>query len=405
LNKLLKYIVCLTLIMGTARLGFSRGDKVIPQVVDGPGWVTKFDLTNISSSQVISKMRLTFYQNNGAKWTLRTDQGFLSDLTLNLQPRQTLRVETLGVGPLTSGYAVIYDEETGNSTYSEDYVLGISVFYVFSTGSGIKDTVTVSVPQRTAVATAPVEINSTGVNSGMAIVNWAGMTNNIRIDLYDQNGNFSRATTFALQAGEHIAAYLDQNPFFPALGSIKGMVQVTAEGPISLLALLQTPAGDGLQYATLVPVDKESLRRNTYMILLQANDTGNPFMPFDLDGFAVDYFRNLDGTEGYPWDLEYRYNASNAGNRFLTPYNGAAIASLGTRGDADFDAISLPQLKALTNYSSTNSLDLSDPGPNQNFAFAVRTDLGNYAKARIIRINSPSGTILKDLVLEVCIYQ
>ena len=39
-----------------------------------------------------------------------------------------------------AGYAVIYDEESGNSEFSEDYVLGISVFYVLSNGSEVGDT-------------------------------------------------------------------------------------------------------------------------------------------------------------------------------------------------------------------------------------------------------------------------
>jgi len=140
---------CLILLFGAVRVGFSRGDKIIPQVVDGPGWSTKFDLSNISSSPYPDlhsiHVRMAFFTNNGTAWDLQTNKG-TRVITLTLAPRQTVRVETLGGANMGAGYAVIYDDEESNSEYSEDFVLGISVFYQYSTSSGVVDTVTVSVP-------------------------------------------------------------------------------------------------------------------------------------------------------------------------------------------------------------------------------------------------------------------
>ena len=48
MKTVVKLMLVVALLPGAARLGFSRGDKIVPQVVDGPGWMTKFDLTNIS---------------------------------------------------------------------------------------------------------------------------------------------------------------------------------------------------------------------------------------------------------------------------------------------------------------------------------------------------------------------
>jgi len=125
-------MVVLALFSGVVRTGFSRGDKYIPQVVNGPGWSTKFDLTNISPDTIIRNMRLSFYTNSGAKWTVPTNQGTGSDFTLTIGPKQTLRFETTGGSTMGAGYAVLYDEEPGNTEFSDDYVLGISVFYTAS---------------------------------------------------------------------------------------------------------------------------------------------------------------------------------------------------------------------------------------------------------------------------------
>jgi hypothetical protein len=414
------------LLLGAVQTGFSRGDKIIPQVVDGPGWVTKFDLTNISSSSSfpITQMRLSFYKADGTKWSLPIkDHGTGSDFTLNIGARQTIRIETLGgSSQVTSGYAVIYDEQDKNSEYSEDYVLGISVFYVYSTSSGVVDTVTVTVPTPTAAANIPIQMDgANGIYSGLALVNWrktspsaTPSTNVVGITLYSQDGTqygTTQTITLGPSTQQEWAHFLDES-LFPGLNSFKGMAQITSDGPIAILGMLQTRSYDGnVQFSTLVPVDRESLRRNTYMVLIQASTDGNPRMPVDFDNFAVDYYRNDDGTEAYSWDLEYRYNRSDRTNRYLQPDNGAAVAYMGSRDDISFDSISLPTLKGLT--YSTSTLDLSGTNLFTSLAFAVRTDIGNYAKVRIVRVidttdntSVPGSTLYnKDLVLEVCIYK
>ena len=408
MKKLLKLMFCLALLSWAVPMGFSRGDKVIPQVVNGPGWKTNFDLTNISSDVTISNMWLRFYKNDGSNWSLQTSLGTGYNFQLLLLPKQALRVETSGTGQLAAGYAVIYDEEPGNSEYSEDYVLGISAFYVYSENSRAVDTVTVSVPQPTAAAAAPVQINAdNGIYSGFAFVNRAGAANNVTVTLYRDNGNLYGEASFTLQAGNQRAEFLHEN-LFPGLAgqNFRGMAEITASGPIALLGLLQTRAANGQQYATLVPVDRESLRRNTNIVLLQASDDTDPFMPLDIDGFTVDYFRTTDLTEAYSWDIEYRYNAPDSESRYVEAFNNASIASIGFKNNADFDNITLPQLKDL-NYQQNGQINLSGSSLYVGFTFAVHTDIGNYAKLRVVRIiDTADGSFQnKDLVLEVCLYK
>jgi hypothetical protein len=424
-KSLVRLTFFLVLLIGAVQTGFSRGDKIIPQVVDGPGWVTKFDITNISSSSAyqIDNMRLSFYKADGTKWTLQTNQGTGSDFTLNIAAKGTLRVETSGASSqVIAGYAVIYDEQAYNSDYSEDYALGISVFYVYSTSSGVVDTVTVTVPTPTAAASLPIQMDSAnGIYSGLALVNWRKTSpsatpsaNVVSIALYSEDGTqygTTQTITLGPSTQQEWSHFLNES-LFPGLNSFKGMAEITSEGPIGILGMLQTRSYDGnVQFSTLVSVDRESLRRNTYMVLVQASTDSYPYMPLDLDNFAVDYYRNTDGTEAYSWDLEYRYSSSDRTDRFLMPFNGAGLASIGYKNDSAFDSVTLPALKALT--YSTSNIDLSGSNLYTGYAFAVRTDIGNYAKVRIVRIvdttdsTTVSGATLynKDLVLEVSIYK
>jgi len=171
-------------------------------------------------------------------------------------------------------------------------------------------------------------------------------------------------------------------------GRNHGISTIRRSGPAADYSLGWKP-----QYSTLVPVDKESLRRNTYMVLLQAFTDSDPYMPLDIDGFASDYFRTAQiyypervVIDDYSWDLEYRYNAPDYTNRWLHPLNGAAIAPLGLKSNTEFDAISLPQLKALSNYTSTGTISMNGANLQEYFTFAIRTDIGNYAKAHIRKI-------------------
>jgi hypothetical protein len=424
-KSLVKSIFCLALFFVPIQFGFSRGDKIIPQIVDGPGWATKFDLMNVSSrppdgttnpkGDIIGTFRLAFYHNDGTPWSIQTNKGTGSSFSLTLYARQTLRIETLSATqPLSGGYAVIYDEEPNNSDYSENYVLGISVFYVVLDGPKVVDTVTVSVAPPTALAKVPVEIDDTqGINSGLAVANWAGATNSVRIDLYDENGNkYSRSASVSLASKEQKAQYLTDQSLFPELTSFKGMAEFTAVGPVAILGLLGTRASDSTQrYSTLVPVDMESLRRNTYLAVLQAETDGNPAMPLDLDNMVSDFYRADANPDFFSWDLEYMYgtksNPSDTTIRYLSMFNGAGIASLsGTYNNDQFDAISLSYLKSLT--YTTNDIDLSGSNLYLRRTFAVRTDLGNYAKMRIFRIIDTTSSDFRpliDLVLEVVVYR
>lgn len=410
-------LMLLAVILAYAIPANARGNKVIPQVADGPGYHTKFDLINISSRETIANFKLRFFRQTGASWslTVKIGSGIFtgSDFTLNLSPRQTVRVETMGSSAQdTAGYVIIEDNEPKNTGYSQDFVLGISVFYEVYSGGKVVDTVSVPVTDPTGLGTFPVEIDSSkSLLTGFAVVNLAGVANKVTLQLYAADSTPGQSVDFTIDAGKQRAEYLNQF-LFPGLGSFKGMAEFRCTGAVGILALLQTPAADGsIRYSTLVPTDREALRRNTRAYLRQSTSSTSPFMPMDVDAMVADYFRTSDADENFSWDFGFEYNGTNITSRFLKPYNGAVIAPLGIMSDySQFDNISLPYLKSLS--YSENTIDMSDGSPNwrTSFAFAIRTDLGNYAKIRIDTINDVTyadqpGVTYKDLVLEIYVYR
>ncbi len=413
----------------------AHGDKIIPQVPDGIGadgtiWRTKFDLINLGPdpSTRITKIKLLFFKSDGTKWGVATNMGSTSEIALDLGAFQTIRIETLGnSNPLTSGYVIIRSLE-GTTYFAEDYELGISVFYEVRKGSNVIDTVSVSTGQPTIAWVFPAEIDaSNNLYTGMAIVNNTDFVNPITLRFWTAGTPTGGSATdggggiFTLKAREQRAFFLSDSlqlqPIpnvtpavpLPSLSKFKGMVLATSYYPISTLALLQTPTPTGVQYATMVPSYADALRRNTYVYLRQE-------FPLDADLPVVDYFGNADDTA--PWDLLYQTVTNTT--RQLVPQSGAGVAPIGLRNSHEFDGdadgqngviannVTLEYLQGL-NYT-TNSLDMSDNSTNLTlgYAFAIKTGLGRYVKARIadyITRTNADGSAYKDLALELYIYK
>src|SRR5437867_8208745 len=159
---------------------FARGDKVIPQMADGQGVIrTKFDITNLSPRQRITKVKVLFFHQDGSAWTIATNQGTASEIPLSLGLNQTIRIETLANTPVqTAGYAIVRNSETTNSTYADDFEVSVSVYYEILSGSNVVDTVSVPVGDPTVSWIFPVEIDlSRSLYTGFAIVNLSNSTN------------------------------------------------------------------------------------------------------------------------------------------------------------------------------------------------------------------------------------
>ena len=415
-------VLCIPLLRSVP--AFALGDKVVPHVVDGGDaglrYRTKFDITNLSPwlGTPITRVTVLFFRDNGAAWTIATNQGTNSSFTLNLGTSQTLRLETLGNGSFASGYAIIRNLETANSSYPDDFEVSLTVYFEVLQGTNVIDTVSVPVGQPTVSYTFPVEIDKSNADptkwilTGFAIVNLTDAQNSVTMDLWETktplSGNASKypqSATIVLssaQVTKKTARFLDEAQFFPNITRFKGMAVATAQGPVAILALLQTPASIGVQYATLVPSYLDSLRRNSIVYLPQGYS-------FDGDLLITDYFRDeFSEPDPYyetPWDLLFETVGTAGTGRQLSPMNGATVAPIGVREWQDFDNISIEDLRNLT--YSANSIDLGNASANlqEGFCFAIKTGLGRYVRARIRSLITYTQDPVQDLVLEVYAYR
>jgi hypothetical protein len=203
--------------------------------------------------------------------------------------------------------------------------------------------------------------------------------------------------SIVLKPSEHQAVFLFPT-LFPTQSAFKGMVDGEATGPVAILALLQSPTPSGIQFATMVPAYIDSLRRNTQMYLQQG-------LPLDADIPVSDYFGNAQ--DSLPWDLLYVTDNNSSTQRHLQAQNGATFEVLGSMPCTDvscpFDDVTLEGLRKLP-FAAT-SIDLSDNSANlaADFAFAIKTGLGRYAKVRVLYVVTTTTT--KDLALEIYVYK
>ena len=396
----------IVLVLFSAGTALAHGDKVIPQVADGVGadgtlFRTKFDITNLGPDPAtrITRVKLAFFQQDGAPWIVGTNLGTMAEVTLELGAWQTARIETLGTGKLTAGYAVVRNLEN-TTMFPEDYNVSLTCYYEVLKGGGVIDTVSVPLGQPTVAWLFPAEAEvSRNLVTGFAIVNLARRTNQVSLRLLragtPTSGNAVDAgtSTLSLSPGEQRARFLNDASLFPGVTSFRGAVVGTSEEPVAILALVQSPAQTGVQYATLVPAYQDSLRTNTTMYLAQG-------LPLDADIPVSDYFGNQDDSA--PWDVLYETVSTTS--RRLAPKSGAGFAVIGQRTAAQFDGdLNITYLQSLT-YTSSN-IDLSDGSSNlqSGFTFGIRTGLGRYVKIRIREV-VPRGTE-RDLALEINVYR
>ena len=379
----------------------AHGTWVVPQIFDGEGTgLTKIDITNVSPIEGISQVQIDFFHQDGTPWSIETNQGTDTGFVLQfLGPFQTIRIETTGNSTnLTVGYAVIVNSEN-TSTFAEDFEVGITVFYEIFNGSNLVDTVSVPVGQRTVVCVIPVEIDqSKDLYTGLSVVDLSGSLNTVEFSLFafDANGMApppnSGTASFNLDPNTQVSKFLFDPMLFPDQTKFKGMMLCTSDGPIVILALLQTPSSTGVQYATLTPVYQDSLRRNSSIYLRQG-------FPLDADLLVSDYF--IEDQDAAPWDL--RLVAQGAANRQLVPQSGARLSVLGFQSIEQFDAISVRFLRSLPYLDDPIDLNDGDPNLQSGFSFAIRTGLRRFVKVRISDVVIGSdGT---HLALEVFVFR
>ncbi len=413
------FVILLALQVQTVS-ALAQGDKVFAQLADGIAtdgsqFVTKFRITNLGASPTteIKQLKIMFFHQNGDPWAISTNLGTASELPMDVGAYQTVAIETSGTSALSSGYAIVRNSETA-TIYAQDYQVAVTAFYEIRKGGSVLDTVSIPASDPTLSFVVPVEMDAANnLYTGFAVVNLAGSSNAIRLQLFGSSSNVaapaqdSGSATVTLKPAEQTATYLYPS-IFPVASSFKGMLVGKSDGPVAVAGLLQSPFPDGVQYAVMAPAYLDALRRDSQIYLRLGYS-------LDADRCISDYWwdQNLINDPNYfepdatlPWDLLLEKQSSTT--RRLSPRGNAQIAVIGPRTGAQFDSLTIASLQALA--YSANPIDMSDGSPNLamdpnlgNFAFAIKTGLGRYVKVRVNNVVS-RGTD-KDLALEIFVYK
>lgn len=411
--------------------GFARGNQIIPHIVDGPTARTVFKLTNISGNLtniggVIYNKSIEFFHQDGTPWQIMTSSGNqpVSKIRVGagvadyLPPSFTIKIETLGQSPvLTTGYAVVRDNEDYFPSDSSDSTLGIWVAYQITTESGsLVDVVNVPEGTPTRLWALPIWTDaSQDIYDGIAILNLEDRPVKVNLELWQTDPQaipLDKKDGFTLNPKQQVAGFIG-GVFFRGLTKYKGTLRGRADGAVAVIALTQNGSGSGVQYSTLEPKYMETLRRNSFLYLPEAQELVSSgltkvFTPVDVDELKVDSTaENIARTPGgrtsddaFSWDFVYETDSTGA--RKAVPKNGAKLAVIPVKTGF---FISPSELRSLT--FSDEPIDFSNGSRNlvREFTFAVKTDLGRYAKVRVVNVfthsNTPSSQRYTDLLLEV----
>lgn len=218
---------------------------VFPQIAHGDGNASSLVLTN-ASSRTVSRATVAFRDDNGDPFFLSlTGQGSTSGFVLNnLEPNQTVALNTAGSGTLKSGSAQVT---------SDPALGGIVLFQVPNAGvTGVASSDSAGgfdlpvVPQPSAASST-----GTDVPSGVAIVNLGAKSTTVRLELWDSAGRRSDGViSVTLPPYGHTAKFLFQ--LYPQIifAGFSGSLRVVSSTSLVAVTALQL-GGQAGQFSAL----------------------------------------------------------------------------------------------------------------------------------------------------------
>lgn len=196
---------------------------VFPQVADGGTLQSEIILTNPLRSP--DQGHLLLYDEDGQPMTLTIDGSPVNSLHFAIAPGGSVKFETGGIGPLKSGYGVVYSSRS-DSEMAGNLILNI--------GSG-----EVSVPGSPLGKEHHVYVESTDLaQSGVALANLDDRPLKVQLTLRSATGTILRDRSLEIAAGSRVARFLGEI-FSGALAGFQGTLHARADRPFALMGLRQ----------------------------------------------------------------------------------------------------------------------------------------------------------------------
>jgi hypothetical protein len=211
---------------------FSQRSVLFPRFVTGQGWTSDFFFINqgISSVSIV----VNFYDKNGSSVSVDSNLGAGANYSFSLNGGGTQAIQLNTTSRVVEGYMI--------ATYpdSQSAVRGTEVFRYEENGTVLGD-VGVSQQEFGQHYSFPVEISSSRkTNTGLALTKPALFSPNeerIVVNLLEADGKIHATQLVTMKPGQHIGAYLNQEPYFPGLGDFTGSVSISSPFGIGVLAL------------------------------------------------------------------------------------------------------------------------------------------------------------------------
>jgi len=191
---------------------FPFSQIAIGQNGDGTQYVTDIILTNITGTAATGTF--VYKTNSGDPFyvnvtSLASGQSANSDtFSFTLAAYSTTIYEATSSSPVAAGWALISTEASagGNGTP----ISGTAAFILQDSAGNVLSSAGVGGTGFVTDFFTPTENRYPDLRTGVAIANFAQVSNVLTIRLYDSSGNLSRSTTVTLPPFGHFSAFVDE---------------------------------------------------------------------------------------------------------------------------------------------------------------------------------------------------
>ncbi|HEY3130044.1 MAG TPA: hypothetical protein VGL91_11335 [Acidobacteriota bacterium] len=209
-----------------------------PQIADGVAGVVVFRTTVIliNNGDGVATGTIVFRRSDGSAFSLTLKDGRTgSQFSFQLQPKQTLVLESTGEGPARNGYALITSDRT---------IGGTAIFSEFDSAG--KLLTEAGVPASPNLNNFTVFVDTrTGFNTGLAVANTGSTSSTLSFRLLRLDASLLSTTpaTLVLGPNEQKAQFVTEfAEFGDTSKNAVGSLEVTASSPVSAVTLRTGPA-------------------------------------------------------------------------------------------------------------------------------------------------------------------
>ncbi len=235
------------LLLGRTALGQEPQTFVFAQMANGQGLTSEIILQNYGG--IAQKGTISLFNGKGERLELQLNGDSGSEFPFEIPSSGVLKLETGGVGDLQAGYVVVQVEDPV-SFLTGSLVFRLAGSEVSVAGSPLSGGFVAFVERGTNLD--PGVEGDTAVSMGVALANPATTPRTVVIRLLDAAGGELAQAEVVLDAGEHLARFIDEEALFkrffdsqPDLNEFQGSLLATSDdGDFALTTLRQRlPSG------------------------------------------------------------------------------------------------------------------------------------------------------------------